>query len=97
MSEPSADAGRVRLCVSGRVQGVGFRWFVRESARALDLAGWVRNQADGTVLLEARGDRAALAALRTAVARGPSAAVVDRVVELESHDLALPYPFAVER
>jgi acylphosphatase len=44
-----------RYDVVGRVQGVGFRWFVREHARALDLSGWARNEADGTVVVMASG------------------------------------------
>ena len=46
---------RVHLVVRGRVQGVGFRWFVKEVARGLDLAGWVKNRADGGVEVVAEG------------------------------------------
>ena len=45
---------RVRLVISGRVQGVGFRWFVREAARRHRLAGWVRNRSDGNVVSKCR-------------------------------------------
>lgn len=59
------------VVVRGRVQGVGFRWFVRERARALGLRGWVRNQADGSVEILALGDGAALEQLRSLVWTGP--------------------------
>ena len=46
---------RVSAAVYGRVQGVGFRWFVRDRAEALGLVGWVRNRADGAVEVVAEG------------------------------------------
>ncbi len=46
---------RLHLIVKGRVQGVGFRWFVREQAEARALAGWTRNLRDGTVECEVEG------------------------------------------
>ena len=49
---------RIHLRIRGKVQGVGFRWFVREQARRCDLAGWVRNNPDGSVELAARGEMA---------------------------------------
>jgi len=49
--------------VVGRVQGVGFRWFVLDAALGLDLAGWVANEADGSVRVVAEGRRADLEAL----------------------------------
>lgn len=68
-----------RLLVRGRVQGVGFRAFVAEAARAAGLSGWVRNLADGRVEVFAEGDPQALAALAEACARGPLLARVDAV------------------
>ena len=53
-----------RFIVRGRVQGVGFRWFVEREARTLDIAGWVRNNVDGTVEVLAMGSREQLSALR---------------------------------
>ena len=53
----------VRVVASGIVQGVGFRWFVRERARELDLAGWVRNRADGSVELALKGPEPAIDAM----------------------------------
>jgi acylphosphatase len=72
---------RVRFTIAGRVQGVGFRWFTRSAAGDLGLVGWVKNQADGTVLCEAQGPAAAVDALRERLARGPRFARVRAVDE----------------
>lgn len=66
----------LRAVVSGRVQGVGFRAFVRGEARALGLTGWVRNTDEGAVELEAEGPGPALDALLAALRRGPPASRV---------------------
>lgn len=92
-----SGTARVRLRISGRVQGVGFRWFVREEARRLGLSGWVRNEPGGAVILEAQGPANLVAALQIAAGRGPEAAEVERVEPLPAGDGALPRPFAVER
>jgi acylphosphatase len=65
--------------VHGRVQGVGFRYFVLARARALGLVGTARNLADGTVEVYAEGERAALALLERDLRRGPPAADVTRI------------------
>ena len=70
---------RLSVRVAGRVQGVYFRAFTRNQARALGLTGWVRNAYDGSVHLEAEGPRPALETLLAAVRRGPSDARVDHV------------------
>ena len=88
---------RVRLLATGRVQGVGFRWFVRETARRLDLAGWVLNRPDGAVEVAAEGSAVQLAALRSAVAEGPPGARVDAVEELPDNGEVLARPFGVQR
>ena len=72
----------LHVAVRGRVQGVGFRWFVRERARRLGLAGWVRNQRDGSVEVAARGAADALRALESALRDGPEGAQVTAVDEL---------------
>jgi acylphosphatase len=69
--------GRFEATVSGRVQGVGFRWFVLDRATDLGLDGWVANALDGAVVCVAEGDRASLAALETALRSGPSGSRVD--------------------
>ena len=84
--------------VSGRVQGVGFRWFVREQARALELAGWVRNLPTGEVELVAAGPAGALDKLERALRAGPPGAHVERVVRRPSESEAeLAVPFAITR
>jgi acylphosphatase len=88
----------IHVEVHGRVQGVGFRWFVREHARRLDLAGWVRNRPDGSVEVVASGEQLAVSTLRSQLVTGPDAAVVSHLVELPiDDDDQLPYPFAVLR
>ena len=72
---------RVRLVVHGRVQGVGFRFFVSRHARERALAGTVANRADGTLEIEAEGERAMLEELVAEVRRGPTGARVVRVEE----------------
>jgi acylphosphatase len=73
-----------RYIVAGRVQGVGFRWFVEHEARALGVGGWVRNADDGTVEVVASGTADQLARLRKALEQGPRAARVDEVREAEA-------------
>src|SRR4030088_1141716 len=72
-----------RFVVRGRVQGVGFRWFVEREAHILGVAGWVRNNPDGSVEVLAIGSRDQLLALRPRLRAGPRAARVDEVEELE--------------
>jgi acylphosphatase len=68
-----------RFVVRGRVQGVGFRWFVEREAHMLKIAGWVRNNADGTVEVLAQGTRDQLTGLHSRLRQGPRAARVDGV------------------
>ena len=82
----------------GRVQGVGFRWYVLREAQALELRGWVRNEGDGTVSGEAAGPDHLLALFRERLEAGPPHAHVSRldwwvVVEGQS----LPHPFEIRR
>ncbi|MDQ6718039.1 MAG: acylphosphatase [Gemmatimonadota bacterium] len=92
-------AGRtLHLLVIGRVQGVGFRWFVAEEARRLDLAGWVKNNPDGSVEICALGDSDAIASLQRIAAKGPIGASVSRVELLESSAIGdLSRPFSIAR
>lgn len=71
---------RLTARVTGRVQGVGFRWWVRRHADALDLTGWVMNADDErSVELVAEGAPQALDELERLIQRGPSGAMVDTV------------------
>jgi len=70
---------RIHLIISGRVQGVGFRNAVYLKARKLDLKGWVRNLADGRVEIVAEGQEENIQPFISWVARGPKAAVVEKV------------------
>ena len=75
----------LHFLIQGRVQGVGFRWFVQREAAELELRGWVRNTEDGDVEVVAAGDAGNLDELRVSLRRGPRGARVDRIVE---HTLA---------
>jgi acylphosphatase len=71
--------GRVRLVVSGRVQGVGFRQQAVVEAERLGVVGWVRNLPDGRVEALAEGDKEAVEALLAWCKHGPRAARVDEL------------------
>ena len=71
----------LHFLIQGRVQGVGFRWFVHREASELDLRGWVRNTEDGDVEVVATGTAADLAELRASLKQGPRGSRVDRVIE----------------
>lgn len=73
---------QLHVRVTGVVQGVGFRWFIRERARRLGLAGWVRNLHDGSVEVFAAGDRGQLDLLRSELVRGPRGAAVEAVTDV---------------
>jgi acylphosphatase len=77
-----------RFIVRGRVQGVGFRWFVEREAHIFQISGWVRNNPDGSVEVLASGTREQLAGLRSRLREGPRAARVDSVEELETDPVA---------
>lgn len=92
------SAARVSFRVHGQVQGVGYRRFAAREAQALGLAGWVRNDPDGTVSGEAAGPDDALLAFRAALARGPAFASVLRL-DWEALDMGTssPFPFEIRR
>jgi acylphosphatase len=74
-----ASGVRLESTVRGRVQGVGYRYFVLRLARRLGLAGWVANEADGSVRLVAEGEAGAIAQLEDALPGGPAGAIVSAV------------------
>ena len=88
---------RMHVVVSGRVQGVGFRWFVREAALELNLAGWVRNRPDGNVEVAADGDDERVTRFRAMLREGPPNATVrsvDDVATIETRELRRPFEIA---
>ena len=84
--------------VKGRVQGVGFRWFVQREAAELGLRGWVRNTDDGHVEIIAAGEPAILAELKAELHKGSRGSRVDAVIEheLAETEAAALGPFQIE-
>jgi len=85
-----------RFLVRGRVQGVGFRWFVEREAHILGIAGWVRNNHDGSVEVLAQGTRDQLSGLHSRLREGPRAARVDAVDVSEAKPVAELSSFRIE-
>src|ERR1700689_2547482 len=85
-----------RFLVRGRVQGVGFRWFVEREAHILGISGWVRNNADSSVEVLAIGTRDQLMGLRSRLQQGPRAARVDDVEEHDAKPVAGLTTFRIE-
>jgi acylphosphatase len=75
----------LHFLIQGRVQGVGFRWFVHREASELELRGWVRNTEEGAVEVVASGSLEDLAELRLSLRSGPRGSRVDHLIE---HTLA---------
>jgi acylphosphatase len=73
----------LHFLIRGRVQGVGFRWFVHREASELGLRGWVRNTDTGDVELVAAGPPEDLDELRTELKKGSRGSRVDKVIEHE--------------
>ena len=91
------NLSRIHVRLEGRVQGVGFRFFVQHTANELGLTGWVRNRWDGAVEVLAEGPRPSLERLLTALHRGPRGALVtDSQVSWENASGEFSY-FSVRR
>jgi acylphosphatase len=75
---------RYRITVSGRVQGVGFRYFTRDAAQTLGLSGWVMNLIGGDVELEAEGEQSAIDKLIEELKQGPP---LSRVTDVDVQEL----------
>jgi acylphosphatase len=82
----------MRLIVHGRVQGVWYRGWTVDTARALGIDGWVRNRRDGSVEIVAQGPEEAISLFIERCHQGPAAARVDRI-EIEETDEAVPTGF----
>lgn len=74
----------VRAVVSGRVQGVGFRWSARRAAERIGVNGWVRNREDGTVETHIEGSEERIAAMLAWLEQGPGEAKVSGVEVAEA-------------
>ena len=97
-AHPAGDPASVHLIVRGRVQGVGFRYWVDRRARGLGLHGVVRNLAGGEVEVEAEGPALAVETFLSFLHRGPLGAHVDAVeAQWLSPQGGGPQPFEVRR
>ena len=85
-----------KFVVRGRVQGVGFRWFVEREAKTLGISGWVRNNSDGSVEVLASGTEEQLSGLRLRLQQGPRASRVDNVEEADARPVAGLNTFRIE-
>jgi len=83
--------------VSGRVQGVGFRYFVQQRAQRLGITGWVQNQPDGTVKMEIQGLPDKLAALQAALRNGRALIRVETLELTEQTPLAGEQGFSIRK
>jgi acylphosphatase len=83
------------VVVRGRVQGVGFRWFARQAARRLGLAGWVSNRPDGGVEVAAEGEQSSLEVFRGMLGQGPEGAHVISVDDAGPVSGSLERPFTI--
>lgn len=100
-AEQAGDPGPTvvkHFLVKGRVQGVGFRWFVHREAAELELRGWVRNTDAGDVELVAAGDAEAVAELKDSLRQGSRGSRVDAVLEhaLNDEEAEKLGPFLIE-
>lgn len=90
------DWVRKRICVSGRVQGVGFRYFVKKQARQYGLVGYVRNLPNGDVEIEAAGNVTDFIRFISVIKKGSSASRVDNVSEQQIPLENLPNEFDIQ-
>jgi acylphosphatase len=93
--EGVANQKAITVTVTGRVQGVGYRYAVVDAAEALGLVGWVRNAPDASVDMWAQGDEPALEQLVAFLRQGPRTALVRSVDILPVDPDPLLHTFAV--
>ena len=84
MDTAQKNLRRIRVCVTGSVQGVGFRYFTRDMAFKSRVTGWVRNRYDGGVELEAQGSEAFVASFLQEIRTGPP---LSHVSDLQVNEL----------
>jgi acylphosphatase len=95
---PAGDVERLTATIIGRVQGVGFRWWVRSAADRMGLTGWVMNGADErSVDVLAEGRATSLDQLEQMLREGPPGAVVDRVEATRSPASGSYHRFQITR
>lgn len=96
MPEEKMPEDTLRWIVTGRVQGVSYRFFTRRAAQDMGISGWVRNLPDGTVEAQLRGDAEQVETLRKQLNKGPSMGRVDAIFEEKlAPDTDLPKPFEI--
>ena len=76
----------VKFIISGRVQGVGYRWFVLNEAQLLGILGTVKNNYDGTVEVFAQSSLENIYKLKTALQKGPSMSRVDNILQTDQNE-----------
>ena len=86
-----------RLTISGRVQGVGFRYFTSKEASRRNLDGWVKNLSDGRVEVFLSGEEKAVREMINRLNEGPAAAVVKDVAEVPVANANPPKGFSILR
>jgi acylphosphatase len=85
-----------RLVISGRVQGVGFRWFTQDRASREGVTGWVRNLPDGRVEALVEGEEEAVTRVERALHAGPRGARVEHVY-VDEEEVGGYRSFTIER
>jgi len=78
-----SDIKAFKFVVQGRVQGVGFRWFVVNEAKKLNISGSVKNLSDGSVEVFAQADITSIFKLKDLLKSGPSFSRVDKIIETQ--------------
>ncbi|MGH9528857.1 MAG: acylphosphatase [Terriglobales bacterium] len=96
MASLEKDVLARRFIVRGRVQGVGYRWFVEREAHTLGISGWVRNNSDASVEVLTMGTPEQLSGLRSRLQQGPRAARVDAVEESDAKPISGLTKFRIE-
>jgi len=74
---------RRRLLVSGRVQGVGFRWFVKRTANNMGIVGWAKNSYEGSDEMEVQGHADDMELIISRIREGPRLAIVEDISSTE--------------
>ncbi|MCX5782490.1 MAG: acylphosphatase, partial [Elusimicrobia bacterium] len=70
-----AENKRVKTIIKGSVQGIGYRWFVQDAAREMQIKGWVKNLYDGSVEIEAEGEKKKLEKFLKSLSKNPYAKI----------------------